>query len=76
VVIAIWAKGLTQMYDAYDVARALGYEDRHIGRHFHEFLVHGSIDSDSSHPGYVPWHDTRGTCFGFHPWLTMYLLTP
>jgi hypothetical protein len=46
VIIAIWAKGLPNVYDAYDVARMLGYLDK-SSKHLDEYLAHEGISADS-----------------------------
>lgn len=45
VIIAIWSKGLHNVYDAYDVARMLGYLDE-SSKHLDKYLVHRGISAD------------------------------
>ena len=52
VIIAIWSKGLHNVYDAYDVAKMLGYRDessnprKRLENHLDEYLVSGGILAD------------------------------
>lgn len=48
--MAIWSKGVRDVYDAYDVAKHLGYQSqtcsdprRRLENHLDEYLVHGGI---------------------------------
>lgn len=51
-IIAIWAKGLRNVYDAYEVAMWLGYRERswdtrrRLEHHLDEYLVWGGISED------------------------------
>jgi len=48
-IIAVWLKGLTKVYDAYEIARHLGYPRdlrRVLEHHRHEILVEGGIHGD------------------------------
>lgn len=52
IIIAIWAKGLHDVYDAYDVARGLGYRQgsrnrrQRLENHLDEYLVCGGVPAD------------------------------
>ncbi|KAF2711205.1 hypothetical protein K504DRAFT_466228 [Pleomassaria siparia CBS 279.74] len=52
VIVAIWAKGKCNIYDAYQVAKTLGYQDnsedarRRLQNHYDEYLVLGGISAD------------------------------
>lgn len=52
VIVAIWAKGLRNVYDAHEVARRLGYPSdsldrrRRLTNHFDEYLVARGISAD------------------------------
>jgi hypothetical protein len=52
VIIAVWAKDMVDVYDAGDVAAALGYNDnsqdnrRKLRNHRYEYLVYGGINAD------------------------------
>ncbi|KAI4164367.1 MAG: hypothetical protein LQ342_002014 [Letrouitia transgressa] len=46
VIIAIWSKELLNVYDAYDVAKMLGYPGKRLEYHLDEFLVYGGISAD------------------------------
>lgn len=51
VIIAIWSKGLHNVYDAYEVAKALGYDSgsntrNRLANHLDEYLVFGGIPAD------------------------------
>jgi hypothetical protein len=52
VIIAIWSKGLRNVYDAYEVAKTLGFCDggsnarKRLAPHLHEYLVFGGIPAD------------------------------
>lgn len=48
VIIAVWAKGLRNVYDASGVAEMLGYNNnsRNRGYHDDEYLIHGGILAD------------------------------
>ena len=52
VIVAIWSKGLHNVYDAYEVAEALGYCDggsnarNRLANHLDEYLVFGRIPAD------------------------------
>lgn len=46
IIIAIWSKGLRNVYDAYEVAEWLGYHSRSLKNHRDEYLVTGGISAD------------------------------
>ncbi len=52
VIVAIWSKGLRNVYDAYEVAKTLGYRNdnsnarRRLANHLHEYLVSRCISAD------------------------------
>jgi hypothetical protein len=52
VIIAIWSKGLRNVYNAYDVAKMLGYRNgssnprKRLENHLDEYLVFGGISAD------------------------------
>lgn len=52
VIVAIWAKGMRNIYDAYEVAETLGYQNdgkdwrRQLRNHYNEYLVLGGISAD------------------------------
>lgn len=52
IIIAIWSRGLCNVYDAYEVAKRLGYHSKSLDprerleNHLDEYLVAGGISSD------------------------------
>jgi hypothetical protein len=50
VIVAIWAKGMRNVYDAYEITRSLkllkGEDPDKDFEHFNEYLVHGGISAD------------------------------
>ncbi|KAK4235006.1 hypothetical protein C8A03DRAFT_46782 [Achaetomium macrosporum] len=46
VIVAVWLKGLSAVYDAYDLAASLGIPDSNRDWHLHEVLVLGGIWAD------------------------------
>lgn len=51
-IVAVWLKGLRNVYDAYDVAQWLGYWSRNdngrrnLDDHLDEYLIYGGISAD------------------------------
>ena len=46
-IIAVWAKGLGNLYDAYDAAKMLpDWPQKYLENHLDEYLVYGGISAD------------------------------
>lgn len=47
VIVAVWLEGLPGIYDAFMMARALGFKNQRLDRFLYEVLVYGGVSADS-----------------------------